>query len=176
MHKAQAGITLVVSLIMVIVLTLLVVSAIRFANINLKIAGNVQAEVEATAAAQVAIEQTVEKALDAENIGLIAAQPAVTVSTGGKTLTVNVSKPDCIFSRNVSNSELDATNADDMTCFEGTDSDNMIDAAGNQTTRPSACKEQQWDINAKVNDASTGAKVEVVQGVKIRVPAQVSCS
>ena len=37
MSRAQSGMTLVVSLIMLIVLTLLVVSAIRFGNINLKI-------------------------------------------------------------------------------------------------------------------------------------------
>lgn len=175
MRKAQAGITLVVSLIMVIVLTLLVVSAIRFGNINLKIASNVQAEAEASAAAQVAIEETVEKILATENIDLIGAQSAMPVNTGGKDFMVSVTKPACIFSRNVSNAELQADDPDDVTCFEDNGSDPIIDANGNPIPKPSACKEQQWDIAASVNDASTGAKVEIVQGVKIRVPAQVSC-
>ena len=49
--RRQKGMTLVVALVMLVVLTLLVVSAIRFGNINLRIAGNAQSEAEATSAA-----------------------------------------------------------------------------------------------------------------------------
>jgi Tfp pilus assembly protein PilX len=55
-HRQQ-GATLVVSLIMLVVLTLLVVSAILIGNTNLKSVGNLQSRNEATAAAQQAIEQ-----------------------------------------------------------------------------------------------------------------------
>ena len=79
----QSGITLVVSLIMLVVLTLLVVSAIRFGNINLRIAGNAQTEAEASAATQVALEQMLQEINTTEKVDTIAAKPAVIISTGG---------------------------------------------------------------------------------------------
>ena len=41
-RRSQFGVTLVIALVMLIILSLLVVSAIRFGNINLRITGNVQ--------------------------------------------------------------------------------------------------------------------------------------
>ena len=53
------GVSLILSLVMLVVLTLLVVSAIRMSNANLKTVGNMQVKNEALAAAQQAIEQQV---------------------------------------------------------------------------------------------------------------------
>ena len=55
----QRGSSLLLSLVMLVVLTLLVVSAIRISNSNLKTVGNMQFKNEAVAAAQQAIEQQV---------------------------------------------------------------------------------------------------------------------
>ncbi|HYF20458.1 MAG TPA: pilus assembly PilX N-terminal domain-containing protein [Ramlibacter sp.] len=171
----QSGMTLIVALVMLIVLSLLVVSAIRFSNINLKIAGNVQSETEATAAAQLALETTVKEIIGSSNIATIAAQPEVTVSTGGTSYKVAVSAPSCIFTKNINNNELDPTKSADQVCFEGTDTERLVDASGNLTTTPTACRDQQWDVQAAVNDTSSGAKVTVLQGIAVRVGAQVSC-
>ena len=54
--RSQVGSTLVVSVIMLIVLTMFVISAINSGTINLRIAGNAQAQEEARAAAQRALE------------------------------------------------------------------------------------------------------------------------
>ena len=62
MHLAknrQSGATLVTALIMLIMLTMLVVSGIRSSNTNLRIAGNMQMQEEAAAAAQQAIERVI---------------------------------------------------------------------------------------------------------------------
>jgi len=56
----QQGITLIVSLIMLVVVTLLAVYAIRASNTNLRIAGNSQVQAEAEAATDVAIAQVIE--------------------------------------------------------------------------------------------------------------------
>ncbi len=58
-HK-QHGIVLVVSLIMLVVLTLLVVASVKLSTTNLKIVGNEQALRAMEAAAQQAIETTVQ--------------------------------------------------------------------------------------------------------------------
>ena len=57
--RRQSGSTLIVSLIMLTLLTLFVISAINSGTINLRIAGNAQAQDEARAAAQQAIEDMV---------------------------------------------------------------------------------------------------------------------
>ena len=174
LRHAQSGITLVMSLIMLIVLTLLVVSAIRFGNINLKIAGNAQIEAEASAATQVAIEKIVLEISTATNIDTIPARDVV-VSTGGASYTVNVAKPTCNLSRNIVTTELNASNLNDRPCYEGGDYDPAYDENGKPIAKPTACKDQQWDVAASYTDASSGAKVSMLQGLAVRVGAQVQC-
>ena len=66
MLSKQHGATLITALIMLIVLTLLVVSGIRSSSTNLRIAGNMQMQEAAAAAAQQAIENVISTdALDA---------------------------------------------------------------------------------------------------------------
>lgn len=175
-RRRQTGITLVIALVMLVVLSLLVVSAIRFGNINLRITGNVQSETEAVAAAQLAIEQTIaEMVKPATNLSAVAAQPAKVVSTGGREYTVNVAKPLCLFTRNISNTELDPAVESDRPCFEGNDPERLITSGGILTTSPTACKNQQWDVQASVNDTGSGARTTILQGAATRVSAEVQC-
>ncbi len=175
-RRNQTGITLVVSLIMLVVLTLLVVSGIRFGNINLKIAGNAQTEIEAAAATQRAIETMTQQVLTVEKVDTVAAQPAMSVSMGGATYSVYAKKPACVFSRNIFTPELDPEKASDAPCFEGVDTDGPLDSNGKPIAKPTACKAQQWDVAAALTDtANTGAKVSMLQGVSLRVPAEVLC-
>jgi hypothetical protein len=174
-HQKQAGITLVVSLVMLVVLTLLVVSAIRFGNINLKISGNAQTEAEAAAATQVAIEKTLVDIAAAAKIDTIAAQPAMVVSTGGQSYKVSVNKPVCTLSKNIVNSDLDPSKAGDRPCFEGADGDGPVGPDGRKIQPPTACKDQQWDVSASLVADESGAQVRMLQGLALRVPAQVQC-
>lgn len=182
----QVGATLVVSLIMLMVLTMLVVSAIRFGNINLQIAGNTQAEVEATSAAQVAIETTIQdEVIPAENLDAIGTTKYVDpaddpdgkgqISTGGIAYDVTVAAPSCLFSKVVKNEDLDPTLDTDIPCFESPDADKFVDASGGLTTTPSACNDQQWNLQADVNDPGTGVQLSMVQGLEVRVSAGVAC-
>lgn len=172
--RRQGGMTLVVALVMLVVLTLLVVSAIRFGNINLRIAGNVQSETEATAAAQVAIETMVKTIDGTPNISTLP-QQTMQVSTGGTSYTVNVVKPACVFNKNIDNSQLDPTKAKDLPCFETTDTEKLVTANNTLTTAPTACKDQQWDVQAGVDDSKSGVKATLLQGVSVRVSAEVQC-
>jgi hypothetical protein len=175
LRHSQRGITLVVSLIMLVVLTLLVVSAIRFGNINLRIAGNAQTEAEATAATQVALEKMVAQVATTDKIDTIAAQPEMVVSTGGASYKVNVAKPACMLSKNVPTTTLDPAKASDKPCLEDTGGDPLFDENGKPIPKVSACKDQQWEITASLPDASSGAQVSMLQGVSLRVPAEVVC-
>lgn len=175
-HK-QKGATLLVGMIMLVVLTLLVVFAIRSGNTNLRIAGNMQAQAETGAAAQQAIEQVIEEIkLPATDISQIKAQ-TLTIPVGNSTYNVNVQamSDKCLVEVPVLNADLNPTNPNDVPCFESPDEDKAIKADGKLTTKPSACKTQQWEIEAGVSDANTGANVTHVQGISIRVPATVTC-
>ncbi len=174
-RHSQRGITLVVSLIMLIVLTLLVVSAIRFGNINLRIAGNAQAEAEASAATSVQLEKTVALVTAAARPNDVAAQSQISVSTGGKTYKVDVTKPACTLSKNIVTTDLDPTKAADLPCFEGGATDPIYDVNGNPVPQPTACKDQQWEVTASVADSTSGANVKMLQGMAMRVSAEVVC-
>ena len=173
--RRQSGMTLVIALVMLVVLSLLVVSAIRFGTINLRITGNMQAETEASAAAQLAVEQTIATMVATSNLGTIAAQNNLEVSTGAVTYKVNVAKPACMFTKNIDPTKLDPSKKADQGCFENTDTEKQLLANGNLSTTPTACKDQQWDVSASVNDNPTGAKLTILQGVSLRVGAEVSC-
>ena len=174
-RHAQTGITLVMSLIMLVVLTLLVVSAIRFSNINLRLAGNAQTQAESAAAAQVAIEQVIQSVTaGTTNLSSIATT-TTTVSTGGATYNVTVTKPKCNMSQNVETSTLDPSVASDRACFGLGANEAMLTSGGSLTSGPSACKDQMWDIAASIGDASSGSSVSTLQGVSLRVGAEVSC-
>lgn len=172
----QSGLTLIVSLIMLVVLTLIVVSAVRFGNINLRIAGNAQSEAEAMAAAQVAVDSAVAAIDAATNINDIVARPAVAQSTGGATYTVAISKPECTVTRTINNTELDDANPNDKICFAPPGAVPIIDENGNLVAASLNCKDQVWEVQASVaNDSKSSVKVSVTQGVAVRVGPAVLC-
>jgi Tfp pilus assembly protein PilX len=144
----QRGASLVVSLIMLVVLILLVVSAIRMTNTNMKTIGNMQSNNEAIAAAQQAIDQVVS---DLNNFYVPAPKTiAIDIDRDGDTdYTVNTSAPGCI---------------------------KMVPAEGYSIEfAESAPKDTYWDIQAVVTDNRTGAAVTMHQGVKVRLDSSAVC-
>jgi len=151
-----------------------VVSAIRFGNINLKIAGNSQTQTEASAAAQVAVEQTVKSAMAGTSLSSMPAT-TTTVSTGAVSYSVAVAKPVCNTTTNIDPTTLDPNSSADRACYGAADPDKLLDSTGKLTSSPTECKNQQWDISASVGDGSSGTSVTILQGAALRVGAQVSC-
>ena len=173
-QRRQAGMTLVVALVMLVVLTLIVASAIRFGNINLKITGNVQSETEAVSAAQVALESMIQAINGSTNISAISSQTS-SVSTGGTAYAVTVAKPGCLFNKPVNNADLDPAKSGDRVCFDTADPERLLTANNTLTTSPTGCKDQQWDVTAAVDDNRSGSKATLLQGVSVRVGAEVQC-
>lgn len=175
-HK-QRGSVLVVGLVMLVVLTLLVVSAMRSSNTNLRIAGNMQMQEESTAAAQQAVEQVISKNFTASPAS---AAIAVDVNNDGTAdYDVNIAQPSCMGSVPIMNSSLDMTNASDVPCFSSSTASNtgIIAASGTQAaTGQSWCFNQQWEVQAQATSRSgSGATATVHQGVSLRVPAGTTC-
>ena len=141
----QRGITLVVGLIMLLVLTLFAVSAIRLSTANLKTVGNMQARNEATAAAQTAIEQVMSSAASFTN----PQARTVTVNVNNVPYTVVVGAPACVRADPVPGNSFD-----------------------NQAM---ALQETYWDVVATATDPRTGANVRIHQGVRVRLDSTALC-
>ncbi|ADE12391.1 PilX N-terminal domain-containing pilus assembly protein [Sideroxydans lithotrophicus] len=175
-HK-QHGATLLVALVMLVVLTLLVVSAIRSSTTNLRVAGNMQMQGEATASAQQAIEQVISGNFTANPVSAVI--PVDINNSGTPQYTAAVSKPACTGSVPLMNSSLDMNNPNDVPCFSSSTASNtgIISTSGVQATSgQSWCFAQQWDIPAEATSVTgTGADVTVHQGVSLRVPAGTTC-
>jgi len=178
-QNKQRGATLVVGLVMLVVLTLLVVSAIRSSNINMRISGNMQAQEETAAAAQQAIEQVI-----SINFTVSPASQVIAVDINSDSTTdytANVPVPTCTGSLSLTNADLNPNNPSDASCISSGTAQNtgmvVSGAAGAGTIAgQSWCYLQQWEIQAQVTDTRTGTTVTNVQGVSMRVPAGTGCS
>jgi Tfp pilus assembly protein PilX len=155
----QGGMTLLVSLIMLVVLTLFAVTAIRTGNIGFKIVGNQQAQKLMEAAARQAIEQTV------SNLGNFdALTPVAPSSTVAQRICVNANSGDPVVA------------IPPAACVSGTQVDvapvRCISTKRSQfdsLTQPMATYDNTWEIVTTVTDSVTGAKATYHQGVKIRM-------
>ena len=147
----QRGSTLLVGMIMLVLLTLLAVSAIESTTSSLQIVGNAQFREEATAAAQEAIENVI------SNTTFTTTIPAQ------QNIDIN---QDSIADYNVTFSP-----APSCTSYKAvdtaTESSLPKDCYGSPGT--TLCYRTTWDVAALVNDINTGANVVIHQGVKILV-------
>ena len=174
----QRGATLVVGLVMLVVLTLLVLSAIRSSNVNMRIVGNMQMQEETSAAATQATEQVI----SSSNFTTSPASQviAVDINNDGTTdYTANVSAPSCTASLALTNNNLNPANSDDATCISTSTAQQtglIVSGVVSASTAQSWCYLQQWEVQAQVNDDRTGATATSVQGVSMRVPAGTSCN
>ena len=175
-HK-QRGATLIVGLVMLVVLTLLVISALRSGNANLRIAGNMQTQGEATAASQQAIEQVI-----SSNFTTTPASFVVPVDINNDTVpdySASVAVPTCTGSVALMNANLNMNNPNDVPCFSSSTTSNtgIMSASGIPvTTGQSWCYSQQWDVQTRATSLSgSGADVTIHQGVSLRVPAGTTC-
>ena len=160
-RSGQQGVALVIGMIMLVLLTLLVVSAINTSTTNLKIAGNMQSEDEARAMAQQAIEKF--------------------ISVYGNFYPVVLGPTTNPF--NVNN---DATNDYSVTvakpvCKRATQQipPRSIDCA-NGAKNGIYCWDTLWEVAATAVDTKSGVSQSVVQGVSLTFapdfnPASVGC-
>jgi hypothetical protein len=95
----EQGATLVVTLIMLVLLTLFAISAINSGMVNLRIAGNMQAQDEGRAAGQVAIERLISDVNNIQNINSLTWPRIVDVdlnNDGTNDYRVSIAKPFCM--------------------------------------------------------------------------------
>jgi Tfp pilus assembly protein PilX len=151
----QRGSVLLLSLFMLMIMTLLAISAIKMGTVTLRTINNLQIRSEAMSAAQDALDQVMNTNFT-DNIAGTAGTKTV-VKDAGKTYNVTVATPCIRQVTPIMNTVLDISNSDDLKCY---------DAISNPV---SACSTTVWEITSTVNDGWFGTNVSITQGTGIRM-------
>lgn len=148
LRASQQGATLLVTLVMLMVITLFVVSMINTNTVTTKVVGNMQTDKVMEVAAQQAIEKFISTSANftpppTTTTSVTVVTPyADTASSNQKTVTVNV--PRCV---------------------------GETVASGYSLGMALAPKDTLWEVTATATDTASGSSVQVVEGVKMRLPS-----
>jgi len=173
--KTQCGMTLVIALVMLVLLTLFAVTALNTGTTNLRIVGNMQARSEALSTAQQAVETVISTPTFISNPANAVVNPCGTANTvctdingdGVKDYTTVLSpQPACVFVRPIKIVELNLGNAEDLGCAAG--QSQQFGVTGS-VTGDSLCANTVWEITAATTAEGSGAKATVTQGIGVRV-------
>ena len=188
--RRQAGATLVVALIMLVVMTLLVVTSYNLGRSELQVISNMQWQSEAQATAQLAIEEVISNRSFTTNAASVFPSPCGAANTqcydtNGDTKTdvmvlvksrADAAKPSCVTAKVVKNSDLNLNDPYDKGCAVGVVQGQFgIQGA---STGNSECADSLWEVQAEAVDQVTRARAVVTQGVYQRVHSDaiaVSC-
>jgi len=175
-RREQKGVTMIVGLIMLVVLTLLVLASFQLGKNNLEIVGNMQTRGESVASAQQAIEAAINSPLLTTNPDAIFSPPCGTNNTlcydvnGDDTNDVTVTltpNPSCIKAETIKNKNLNLGLEDDRRCTIGVIQGQF--GIESSDSSDSLCSNSVWDIRALAQDTTTNSKAVVEQGVAVRV-------
>jgi Tfp pilus assembly protein PilX len=144
--RTQRGATLIVGLIMMVLITLIVLSAFTLSSSNLKSVGNMQMREEAIAAANEAIELVISSAF---TNAPVAQSINVDINKDGiNDYVVAIATPTCV------RALMGASTAP-------SDSELGTSMSSGSTWNTS------WDIDSTVTDVASGASVRIRQGVSV---------
>ena len=175
-RRHQTGAALFVVLILMFVMGWLAVSTFRISSQHMQIVGNSQAERQATAAAQRAIDLTISSNAFTKDPAAVALAPIASDIDGDGhddfVATLDPA-PKCVRVRPIKNMELEVAKATDRVCLQSSGgSGNLIVAPGAVVgAGDSLCANSEWNIAATVTDATSNTRVAINQGVAVRIVA-----
>jgi Tfp pilus assembly protein PilX len=166
-RHSQRGATLLIGLIMLVLMTLLAVSAFNLSKSNLKVVGNMQNHNEAVSTAKSAIEEVLSKTD-------FAANPAAAFGTGNvksydingdgnNDVTVTMVPQPCIKSYQIL--PADPNDPTSQGCAASVQQNFGVSGSA---TWGSQCADIVWEVTAVAKDNVTGATATVGQGIRIR--------
>jgi len=156
----QRGATLLVGLIMLVLLTMLAVSALTSSTLQMRVIGNSQGRQESIAAANSALQKTLSSPEFMLHPTAVAAAPVlVDVNQDGVSDYSVTIVPSCTSSIPYLNSQLDVANVQDFKCFV---SQELFDGK-------SLCAQTSWELEARSRDVNqSGINSTIYEGITIR--------
>jgi Tfp pilus assembly protein PilV len=169
---SQKGVTLIVGLIMLMMITMLVVGAFTLSSTNLKSVGNMQVREEAIAAANHAIERLISspftKALGTQSF-------TVDIDKNGvNDYTVDIAVPRCVRAAEASFAASSGTGSPGTGSSDAGSTSPGPSSQGSGLEDPGASSAStiwntDWDIKATVTDVASGSSITVLQGVRVQL-------
>lgn len=175
----QRGITLVICLIIMMMMTLFAVTSFNMGKTSLVIVGNMQERAHATDAAVGVVQAAFSSSQFSDNpsaaitgtCGGIAVSNEDCVDINGDgtdDIDVQITpNPTCLKAEAILNSALDLNNAEDAACTVQAQQ-NTAGIVGGGTNGASLCGNAVWNINVVATDLASGAQVTVDSGVAAR--------
>lgn len=155
-RSGQRGITLIVGMIMLLLISILITTTFTLSSTNAKSVGNMQFRDEAIAAANKGIEQTISTVLDTGFTTLPTAATSFTLDINNDTsadYTISIAVPACVQSTTMTGS--------------GVSGGSSASLGGAGFTASATYYNTLWEVVATVTDALSGTAIEIHQGVRI---------
>lgn len=176
----QRGVTLLVSLIMLVLITLLTLTSFKLSKGGLQIAGNQQQRSQALTATQGAIEQVISSTQFATTPTNAIPAPCngkpnttcVDVNGDGTTDIDVAVTPACVSSQVIPVSALDFADPNDAGCLIGASQGFGVEGGASNN---SLCANMLWDIQGVGSDAINNAQYVIHQGTAVRVSSTTVC-
>lgn len=174
--QRQRGMTLIVALVMLVLITLLAMSTFNLGKSSIQVVNNMQNRDEGVAASRRVLDEAMsgtrffETPEDALNTPCEKSNQRCHDINGDGTadIVTTLSQPSCVKVRNIKTSELDLANTEDQGCSLGTPND-FGTVGGAAQKGDSMCADSTWEMTATSEDKHVQSKAEVVQGVGVRI-------
>jgi hypothetical protein len=181
MANRQRGVVMIMGLIMLVLMTLLALTTLNLGKSTLQIVGNMQLRKQVIAAAQEAIEDAISTTRMFMSPGAIYLSPCAGPNTkcididgdGKPDLTVALTPPPtCVKAQVFKNASvnLNLNDLNDQACVLSTSQ--TFGIAGSSIAN-SLCSDTVWQVRAEATDGVTQAKMDVTEGVAVRVGTDV---
>lgn len=171
----QAGMTLVIALILLALMTVMAIASFNTGKIGMQIVGNMQQRNEVVGAANAVLEEVLSTTRMFQTPGSVFLTPCAGANTrcfdmngdGTNDITVALTpQPTCVQSQTIMNAALNLALPDDQGCATG--APQLFGVAGVQTGS-SICANSLWEVNAVATDSVTNATATVTEGAAVRV-------
>lgn len=174
--QREQGMTLLMALIMLVVLTLLALSSFNLTQANMQVVTNMQQRDAVTFAARGVLDEVMSSAAFNANAGqTLAPQPGCAEGAdarcidsngdGVSDVTVKVAvAPKCVKAKTVKTSDLNMNDAEEQKCSTQAGPAGVEGPKGD-----SMCADSVWEVQVAAKDNISQAKMTVTQGIGVRV-------
>jgi Tfp pilus assembly protein PilX len=174
--QRQRGMTLFVALVMLVLITLLAMSTFNLGKSSVQVVNNMQNRDEGIAASRRVLDEAMSSTRFSDTPEDALAAPCINSNQrchdingdGAVDIVTTLSKPACVKVRSIKTNELDLALEEDRGCSVGTPQTFGMAGSSAQTGN-SLCADSTWELLATSEDKQVQSKVEVVQGVGLRI-------
>lgn len=175
--QRQRGMTLFVALVMLVLITLLAMSTFNLGKSSIQVVNNMQSRDEGIAASRRVLDEAMSSTRFIDTPQDALAAPCGTSNVrcsdvngdGLNDIVTTLSKPSCIKVKSIKNMDLNLGNSEDRGCTVGVQQGTFGQANSGGTSGNSMCSDTTWEMTASSEDKTVQSKVDVVQGVAVRV-------